>query len=214
MWADMIERRHLREQVGELIRERIVHQRLPANQSIGEVALAEELGVSRTPVRETLLGLERDGFVKAVPGRGFVVLPLSAEEARQLYPIVWSLETLALREAKWIPAELIAQLRAANAQLAAATTPQERTQRDSEWHRCLVSISGNPRLTRVLEGVKASIARYEHAFLDASDRRDHSVEEHERIARNCSNGPRSGGRGDRGALARRAGGRPRRDRAR
>ena len=74
----MIERRHLREHLGEVIRDRIVRQRLPANQSIGEVALAAELGVSRTPVRETLLGLERDGFVKAVPGRGFVVLPLSA----------------------------------------------------------------------------------------------------------------------------------------
>ena len=179
----MLERRHLREQLGELIRERIVHQRLPANQSVGEVALAEELGVSRTPVRETLLGLERDGFVKAVPGRGFVVQPLSADEARQLYPIVWGLETLALREAKRIPAELIARLRAANAELAAAATPQERTQRDSDWHRCLVSASGNPRLTRVLDGVKASIARYEHAFLDASDRRDHSVEEHEEITR-------------------------------
>lgn len=179
----MLERRHLREQLGELIRERIVHRRLPENQSVGEVALAEELGVSRTPVRETLLGLERDGFVKAVPGRGFVVQPLSADEARQLYPIVWALETSALGEVNRVPAELIAKLRAINAELAAAGTPQERTQWDSEWHRCLVSAGDNPRLTRVLDGVKASIARYEHAFLDAADRRDHSVEEHEEIVR-------------------------------
>lgn len=177
----MIERRHLREQVGEMIRERIVHQQLPVNQSIGEVALAEELGVSRTPVRETLLGLERDGFVKAVPGRGFVVLPLSADEARQLYPIVWSLEALALSAVAEVPPELIAELRAINAELAAAPTSRERTRRDTEWHRCLVSISGNRRLLSLLEGVKASIARYEHAFLDVADRRDHSVEEHEHI---------------------------------
>ncbi len=177
----MIERRHLREQVGEMIRDRIVHQRLPVNQSIGEVALAAELGVSRTPVRETLLGLERDGFVKAVPGRGFVVLPLSAEEARQLYPVVWTLEKLALDGVGEAPVELVAQLRQINTSLTAAATPQERTRRDTEWHRCLVSISGNRRLLAVLEGVKANIERYEHAFLDASDRRDHSVAEHERI---------------------------------
>lgn len=177
----MIERRHLREQVTELIRERIVQQRLPANQSIGEVALAEELGVSRTPVRETLLGLERDGFVKAVPGRGFVVLPLSADEARQLYPIVWSLEKLALDEVEKAPAETIARLRAINADLAAAVTPEERTRRDAEWHRCLVSIGGNQRLLSVLAGIKASIARYEHAFLDVADRRDHSVAEHDHM---------------------------------
>lgn len=179
----MIERRHLREQVGALIRDRIVQQRLPANQSIGEVALAEELGVSRTPVRETLLGLERDGFVKAVPGRGFVVLPLSADEARQLYPIVWSLEKLAIEGIEEAPANAIAQLRAINAELAAAATPEQRAERDAEWHRCLVSIGGNGRLLSLLEGVKASIARYEHAFLDRADRRDHSVADHEAMTR-------------------------------
>ena len=179
----MIERRHLREQVGELIRERIVQQRLPANQSIGEVALAEELGVSRTPVRETLLGLERDGFVKAVPGRGFVVLPLSAEEARQLYPIVWSLEKLALDGIESVPTDTIVRLRAINAELAEAGTPEERTRRDGEWHRCLVSIGGNERLFTLLAGIKGAIARYEHAFLDLADRRDHSVAEHEAMTR-------------------------------
>ena len=179
----MIERRHLRESVRELIRERIVRRQLPENQSIGEIALAEEFGVSRTPVRETLLGLERDGFVKAIPGRGFVVQPLSADEARQLYPIVWGLETLAIREAGKIPAAAIAELRSLNARLGEATTPEERTRHDTEWHRSLVAIGGNRRLGVVLEGVKASIARYEHAFLGAADRRDHSVADHERIIR-------------------------------
>ena len=179
----MIERRHLREQLGELIRERIVHQRLPANQSVGEVALAEELGVSRTPVRETLLGLERDGFVKAVPGRGFVVQPLSADEARQLYPIVWALEKLAVEAIGQASTALIAELRAINAALARAASPQERTLRDSEWHRRLISAGHNPRLTAMLAGVKAGIARYEHAFLDDTKRRGNSVDEHEEIVR-------------------------------
>lgn len=177
----MIERRHLREEVGELIRERIVQQRLPVNQSIGEIALAEELGVSRTPIRETLLGLERDGLVKAVPGRGFVVQPLSAREARQLYPIVWSLERLAFDGIARAPAEVIDQLRTTNAALAQAETSDKRTRLDTEWHRRLVSISGNERLLATLQSVKASIARYEHAFLDVTGRRDQSVAEHDRI---------------------------------
>jgi DNA-binding GntR family transcriptional regulator len=177
----MIERQHLRDRVGEVIRDRIVRQHLPANQSVGEVALAAELGVSRTPVRETLLGLERDGFVKAIPGRGFVVQPLSAQEAGELYPIVWRLETLALSEVGTVPPETIDRLRELNRALAGADTPEERRRRDSDWHRCLVSIGGNRRLLIMLEGLKASIARYEHAFLDVTDRRDHSVEEHERI---------------------------------
>jgi DNA-binding GntR family transcriptional regulator len=177
----MIERQHLRDRLGDAIRDRIMRQRLPANQSIGEHALASELGVSRTPVRETLLGLERDGFVKAVPGRGFVVQPLSSAEARQLYPIVWSLERLALSDVTKVEPKLIAQLRKINRSLTSAATPQERIQRDADWHRSLVSASGNPRLMTVLEGVKASIARYEHAYLDASGPCDQSVAEHEHI---------------------------------
>jgi len=184
-----IDRRHLRDRLGAAIRERIVRQRLPANQSIGETALASELGVSRTPVRETLLGLERDGFVKSVPGRGFVVQPLSAEEARQLYPIVWSLERLALSDVTEVRPELIEQLRELNRRLDTATTPQERIRIDSEWHRCLVSVSGNQRLTALLEGVKASLARYEHAYMDVSGPCDQSVVEHEQIVQMLEENP-------------------------
>lgn len=184
-----IERRHLRDRIGDAIRDRIVRQRLPANQSIGENALASELGVSRTPVRETLLGLERDGFVKSVPGRGFVVQPLSAEEARQLYPIVWTLERLALSEVAEVQPELIAQLRGINRSLSSVATPQERIQKDADWHRCLVSASGNKRLMAVLEGVKASIARYEHAYVDASGPCEDSLAEHEHIAKLLERSP-------------------------
>jgi DNA-binding GntR family transcriptional regulator len=176
----MIERQHLRAALTEAIRERIVAQRLPANHSIGEVALAEELGVSRTPIREALFGLEHDGFVKAMPGRGFVVLPLSADEARQLYPIVWSLETLALSESAVIPPRVIAQLREINARLAVAATFQ-RTGIDAEWHRCLVSVSRNRRLLAMLDSVKASISRYEHAYLDVHEFCGRSIAEHEHV---------------------------------
>jgi DNA-binding GntR family transcriptional regulator len=179
--SGLIERRHLRDQLTEAIRDRIVHQRLPANQSIGEHALALELGVSRTPVREALLGLERDGFVKSVPGRGFVVLPLSSEEARQLYPIVWTLERLALTGVTEVKSELIARLRQINQSLTSVATAHERIQRDSDWHRTLVSISGNDRLIAILEGIKASIARYEHAYVDATGPCDDSLQEHEQI---------------------------------
>jgi DNA-binding GntR family transcriptional regulator len=180
--SGLVERRHLRDQLTEAIRDRIVHQRLPANQSIGEHALASELGVSRTPVREALLGLERDGFVKSVPGRGFVVLPLSSKEASQLYPIVWTLERLALTDVAEVKPELIERLRRINHSLTSAATPQERIQRDSDWHRTLVSVSRNDRLLTILEGTKASIARYEHAYVDATRTRDDSLAEHEQIA--------------------------------
>ena len=189
--SGLIERRHLRDRLGEAIRDRIVRQQLPANQSIGEHALASELGVSRTPVRESLLGLERDGFVKAVPGRGFVVQPLSSAEARQLYPIVWTLERLALSNVTAVKPELIDELRDINRRMTSASTTHERIRTDAEWHRCLVSISGNQRLLSLLEGVKASIARYEFAYVDACGASDESPGEHEEIARMLEESPAS-----------------------
>jgi DNA-binding GntR family transcriptional regulator len=189
MMSGPIVRRHLRDQLADAIRERIVRQRLPANQSVGEHALASELGVSRTPVRESLLVLEREGFVKAVPGRGFVVRPLSSDEARELYPIVWTLERLSLSDATEVEPELIGRLRQINQRLESAATPHERVRMDTDWHRCLTSASGNQRLAALLEGVKASIARYEYAFMACAGPCDRSVEEHEQIVKLLEESP-------------------------
>ena len=97
---------HSRTQLAKVIGEKIIRQELPAGRSIGEVALATELGVSRTPVREALLGLESDGLVRAQRGRGFIVQKLCADEARQTYPIIAALERLAV-EASGPPAEAL-----------------------------------------------------------------------------------------------------------
>src|SRR3954467_9053025 len=92
----MSERPHLRSSLREGIRDMIVRQELLPGRSIGEVALSRKLGVSRTPVREALLALEQDGLVRSRHGRGFTVVPLTRQEAADTYPIIWSLERLAI----------------------------------------------------------------------------------------------------------------------
>src|SRR4028119_956924 len=87
----------LREQVHHAIIGRILREELAPGARLSDSALAGELGVSRTPVREALLRLEREGFLEVDVGRGFFVKPLSAGEVREVYPILWTLEVLALR---------------------------------------------------------------------------------------------------------------------
>lgn len=92
----MFERKPLRAQVQREIRERIVDGRLPAGASLNELRLAGELGISRTPLREAMLGLEAGGFLTSAMGRGFLVPPLEATGFRDLAAILARLEPLAL----------------------------------------------------------------------------------------------------------------------
>ncbi len=94
----MFERKPLREQVQREIRDRIVDGRLPAGSSLNEIKLSGELGISRTPLREAMLGLEATGFLVSTMGRGFLVPPLEADEFRNLAAILARLAPLALEQ--------------------------------------------------------------------------------------------------------------------
>jgi DNA-binding GntR family transcriptional regulator len=78
----------LRGAVREAIFERILSSRLTPGSSVGEVALGKALGASRTPLREALIELQAEGLIEHDPGRGFIVPPLSAQELREVYPII------------------------------------------------------------------------------------------------------------------------------
>jgi DNA-binding GntR family transcriptional regulator len=184
---------HSRTRVAELIGDKIIRQQLPAGRSVGEVALANELGVSRTPVREALLGLQSDGLVSAQRGRGFVVQPLSAAEARQIYPIIGALERLALASSAPASADLRAQLASLNRQIAEADSPPERMKLDAAWHRTIVSGCKNPRLVSVIAGMKQSSLRYEYAYQRVSQLRAISIPEHEQIAELMTTDPARAG---------------------
>lgn len=174
----------LREQVHHAIVGRILREELAPGSRISDSALAGELGVSRTPVREALLRLEGEGFLEVDVGRGFFVKPLSAREVREAYPILWTLEVLALRTSPPPSRERVADLARLNAELAeAADDPERRIELDIEWHRTLLAECGNDRLMEMIAEIKAVIRRYEYAYMQNSEHVPVSTSTHERIAR-------------------------------
>jgi DNA-binding GntR family transcriptional regulator len=80
----MSPKRPLRDEVKHQVLERVVRGRLPFGHRINETALAEELGVSRTPLREALLELQREGFLHSATARGFTVRPLTTHEIQEI----------------------------------------------------------------------------------------------------------------------------------
>ncbi len=78
----------LKERVYSELKQEIIRTRLPPGEIILEGSLAERFGVSKTPVREALAWLQRDGFVESLHGRGYQIAPISLQDV---------LETLELR---------------------------------------------------------------------------------------------------------------------
>lgn len=85
------------EQVTNRLREAITSGALPPGERLNQAVLAEQLGVSRMPVREALRQLQAEGLVTLLPYRGAVVSGLSLRELREIYEIRTALEVLALR---------------------------------------------------------------------------------------------------------------------
>jgi DNA-binding GntR family transcriptional regulator len=81
------------------LRDRILHGRFPEGEPLRQDAIAEELGVSRIPVREALRQLESEGLVTFHPHRGAVVSTLSLEEITELFELRAEIESDLLRRA-------------------------------------------------------------------------------------------------------------------
>ena len=148
-----------------VILDRIVRGDLAAGVRIKESRLADELGASRTPLREALIRLEQEGFVRSELAHGFSVEPLCGREVRETYPILWTLEAFALRTSGNAILSLLGDLSEINVALADAKSPQERLTLDAAWHEKLISNSPNRRLAGIISKLRMSIRRYEHMYM-------------------------------------------------
>ena len=161
----------------------IIAGRLEPGVRLGIVELAGRYGVSATPVREALTQLAHEGAVVAEPNRGFFVPQLSLQEAADVYPLLGSLEGMALQTAASATARDLEQLRDLNRALFGASTVQQRINADSRWHRRLVAACRNQMLIQILDTLRGRAERYERAFMRASDEVVTSCAEHDDLIR-------------------------------
>jgi DNA-binding GntR family transcriptional regulator len=96
---DRVEPRTLKEDVLNLLRRAIIDGQLPPGAELNQTEIANELGISRGPVREALGQLEQEGLINNVPYKGVVVTALTPEYIEEVYSIRSLLETLAVERA-------------------------------------------------------------------------------------------------------------------
>lgn len=176
-----LQSRPLRDIVYERLRDQIVDGTRSPRDRLKVNHLADEVGISPTPVREALLRLAKEGFLRADHNRGFRVADLDPVEIREIYPIVAGLESAALRQAGPPDPGQLDRLREINARLRKAASPKARLAIDTEWHRALIEPAGNERLGKELTLHKNVVRRYENRYMDDAGRVFGSVDEHDSV---------------------------------
>ena len=186
--------------VYQQLREFIISGQLPPGARIAERAVAERLGLSRTPVRSALHRLQQEGFV-ASTGSGrdqrLAVTPLTQDDGREIMLIVGHLEGLAARNAAGLPAKrragLVRRLRALNRELAVASRERVAVARifelDEAFHAAYVTVGISPRLRALHSAIKPQVERYSRLYVSSLvDELPTSVQEHEVIVRAIAKG--------------------------
>ena len=136
----------LREQVKEVLLERILAHEYAPGARLVETRIAQELGVSQAPVREALRELETLRFVESAPFKGAWVREVRDRELAEIYPIRAALEDVAARVAAERLAGNVAPLEREIRAMAKAKVLGEQVEHDVRFHKLIVEASGNARL--------------------------------------------------------------------
>lgn len=156
--------RSLRHRVLETIQDAIWSGRLKPGAHLVETEVAEQLGVSRGPVREALRELEKRGLITNIPNRGAFVVQWSIEDVVDMFGVRRVLEGLAARLAarRINPADL-AELEHIVEQMrreGQAGDPLRIVDCEMQFHRALVEFSGNKQLIRIMDDISAQVRMY------------------------------------------------------
>jgi DNA-binding GntR family transcriptional regulator len=165
------------------IKQRIVTNETSVGDQINDREIAEQLGISRTPVREACLLLQKEGFVEIVPRLGVRVRPLFLEDIRELYDILIALETMAvgLLAARHLTLDELGPLREAVQGMRAGLKGDDFSawiEADERFHRALFELSGNRRLAEAGMSYRDQVQRAHVVALKLRERPTKFVEGH------------------------------------
>ncbi len=173
-------------QVYEYIKDSIITGRLLPGQRLSDLELAEQLKVSRSPIREAIQRLAHEGLLKVVPHKGAFVVQIAPLQVEELFDVRERLETLACRLAcERASAAAIAPVRRMLDEAARKVQEgvlTEYPQSDVDFHAAVVRWSGNRELQDFLEMVHRKILLVRYRSGSSVHRAKEAIEEHMAIA--------------------------------
>ncbi len=181
----------LRDVVFQTLRQAILRGELKPGERLMEIHLAQQLGVSRTPVREAIRKLELEGLVLMIPRRGAVVAEITVSDLEDVLEVRMALEELAVKHAcHSVTGEQLAEIRHLAGEFKKTLSGDDITacaQADMKFHDAIYEATGNNRLVQILNNLREQMYRYRMEYL--KDRQSHKnlIEEHDGILKALEN---------------------------
>ena len=192
--VDMNEYLPLRDVVFNTLRKAILKGELKPGERLMEIALAERLGVSRTPVREAMRKLELEGLVVMIPRRGAIVASITEKDLKDVLEVRRTLEIMAAEIAcDRITPELLEELAQAGEEFRKLKDSDDYTSlaaADVKFHDIIYAATDNQRLISILNNLREQMYRYRLEYLKDTGSHGKLDGEHQVIYESIKNGNR------------------------
>jgi DNA-binding GntR family transcriptional regulator len=175
----------LRKKVLDYLREKILSGAMCPDERLIETKIAREIGVSRTPVREALHGLEQERLVKAIPRVGYVVTRMQKEEVEEICEIRVAIEGLAIRRAiereqKQLSKDMRKNILRQRSEISKGNL-RAYVELDAQFHEVSAVLSGSSRLLDMVLMLRRHMLRFRIQALYIIETALKSLKGHERI---------------------------------
>ncbi len=182
---DIQNHKPLREMVYEELKMQILKGSIIPGTRMMEVELAEEMGVSRTPIREAIRKLEKEGLVTIEPRRGAYASMISTEDMVEILEVRQDLEGLAaFFAANRMTDEQMEELREVSSNYNDAVKRgkmEDMIKYDTRFHHIIVESCRNKILVQMIEQLQELVLRFRYIYYDNFRRAENMPEEHEAI---------------------------------
>jgi len=175
----------LRERIVDFVKDAIVTGRLKPGERVPEQEVAENFGISRTPIREAFRQLESEGFITVTPRKGAVVSPITDRDVSEFYAIKSLLEGYAARTAcsKLTPRD-IKRLETLNANMVKCAERGDFKgffKLDNQFHYTFIKACGNDKLFNLIQHLVQQFERFRMTALSLPGRMQESTKQHDQI---------------------------------
>lgn len=180
----------LRDVVFNTLRQEILTGKLKPGERLMEIHLANQLGVSRTPIREAIRKLELEGLVTMIPRRGAEVAQITEKSLKDVLEVRRTLDALCVELAcDRISGSELDRLRMACLKFEEATKTKDAriiAQADVALHDIIVKAAGNQRLVQIINNLSEQMYRYRFEYIKDESMHGKLVEEHRMIYESIS----------------------------
>lgn len=189
---DIQSHRPLRELVYEELRSLILTGKIKPGTRMMEIELAEEMGVSRTPIREAIRKLEKEGLVVIEPRKGAYASEVSVKDMEDILEVRANLEGLAayLAAERMTEAEkkALEEVRLKFQEAVDEGNMADMISSDTKFHHMIVEASRNNHLIHMVEQLQELVLRFRYIYYKDFKRAEDMVPEHKRIFDEISDG--------------------------